>query len=231
MKQSGKDPDDAVNFTQALVAVGKVKCSKLYAVASENSSIDMLHARRARNVSLSKNREDSETRPTSVEVVQLIPHEAQLALHRMRAMSNISENTLAELIDSNSSNSSTLDYRLSLASTLAMVRGSFGSNGQASITSSLRDGLVSCMRRRNDEGNDEYALRNPSLASLVSSTTRASSSLSEYKRKRVLSISYANGNTEIEEPVVECDGKRLSVVALKWGKGIDEIIPGKAYIV
>ena len=223
MKQSGKDPDDVVNFTQARVAVCKVKCSKLYAVASENSSIDMLHARCARNVSLSKKREDSKTRPTSVEVVQLIPHEAQLALHRMRAMSNISENTLAALIDSNSSSSSTLNYRLSLASTLAMVRGPFRSNGQASITSSLRDGLMSCMRRRNDGGNDEYALRNPSLASLVSSTMRVSSlSLGEYKRKRVLSISYANGNTEIEEPVVECDGKRrLSVVALKWGKGID----------
>ncbi|KAL2049262.1 hypothetical protein ABVK25_010439 [Lepraria finkii] len=102
-----------------------------------------------------------------------------------------------------------------------MVRGSFGSNGQASITSSLRDGLVNCMRRRNDGGNEEYALRNQSLASLVSLTTRASSlSLGEYERKSMLSISYANSNMEIEEPVVECDGKRrLSVVALEWGKG------------
>lgn len=58
----------------------------------------MLHARRARSVIFSMNKEDSETRPTSIEVVQLISHEAQLAFHPMRAMSKISENTLAALV-------------------------------------------------------------------------------------------------------------------------------------
>lgn len=161
----------------------------------------MLHARRARNVSLSKNRDDAETGPTSVDVVHVIPHEAQLALRRVRAVSNISDDTLAALIESRSLSSNT-PY-------------------------SLRRYLTSFVRNPN-HCNDEFALQNPSLASLAS-TCASSLSTGDYRRKRLLSISYANGNTEIEEPVVECEGERRpSVVALKWGKDLDDVIPGMA---
>jgi hypothetical protein len=193
--------NNVVNFVQTRVATRKAKCSNLYALASKTSSTDMLHARRARNVSLSKNRDDAETGPTSVDVVHVIPHEAQLALRRVRAISNISDETLAALIESRSLSSNT-PY-------------------------SLRRYLTNCMQNPN-HCNDESALQSPSLASLAS-TCASSLSRGDYKRKRLLSISYANGNTEIEEPVVECEGERRpSIVALKWGKDLDDIIPGRA---
>ncbi|KAL2040477.1 hypothetical protein N7G274_006920 [Stereocaulon virgatum] len=196
--------NNVVNFVQTRVATRKAKCSNLYALASKTSSTDMLHARRARNVSLSKNRDDTETAPTSVDVVHVVPHEAQLALRRVRAISNMSDDTLAALVESRSL-SSDAPY-------------------------ALRRYLTKCMRNPT-RCSDEFTLQTPSLASLAS-TYELSLSSGDCKRKRFLSISYANGNTEIEEPVVECEGERRpSIVAVKWGKDLDDIIPGKAWIV
>ena len=226
-KQSADGGDDPHSFIRARSASRKAQCTKLYALASASSSTTILHSRRARNVSLSTNREDPETQPQSVEIVDLVPHHTQLNLHRDRGMSNVSENTLAALIQP--SEGSTTSHRGSLASIWAIYRGSFGSNGQTSNLCErhkLRSALTSSMRRRN-VGGEESAAATPSLISLVS--TRASSlSLGNHRTKRVLSIAYADGNTAIEEPVTECDGSRkTSTVAIRYGEGIDEIIPGK----
>lgn len=160
----------------------------------------MLHARRARNVSLSKNRDDVETGPTSVDVVHVIPHEAQLALSRVRAVSNISDDTLAALIESRSLSSNTLTHSGGISRVVSEIP-------TIATTSSL------CKIR----------LWHPRI------NMRVVIVRGDYNRKRLLSISYANGNTEIEEPVVECEGERRpSVVALKWGKDLDDVIPGMA---
>jgi len=229
----GQDEDHSHSRVLSRRAARRAKITPLYDTALANSSTENLRARLAANCSRKLSEEKTITMPKSVEIVQLVPHEAQSAVRHARASTNLPAATLEALLNSGSS---TAVNRSGSSSPV-----SASSQQWFNDASSPQDPRKSCMRYPKTR-KQEWAIFEAAEGATVAieegiascyvplTSSRRLSSLSLRGRRRMVSVSYHDGNQEIGSPTIEGeDGvRRPRLVVFQFGEGVDEMIPGKS---
>ena len=228
MIDEAEDDDPLYSWAQGRALYRLAGTTPLYNSTHANSSTEILHLRHSQNQGRKPTKEDSKiARTKSVEIIQLVQHEVQPAVRRARRMSDLTTGTLDALLTS--------DQTTAVDSPVS-VNGWRWSSG--TTTTSFPPGVRPGCMRYPKTGKQEAVIVAAADAVRVGEASayaplapsRRLSCLSQNGRRRMVSISYHDGNQDIGSPMIEGeDGvKRTSLVVFQFGEEVDEMIPGKS---
>lgn len=228
------DPNHTYCWASSREALRRSEKTGLHAIALANSSTEILQRRRSRNQGQEPSEEEVTERPKSMEIVQLVQHETQ---RRARTMSTHTNGTLEALLGASGSstavNGSTPDFGYDSLSPTTISSWRWSSDISTIMPKGARK---SCMRYPKTSEQEamvvaaaEAVETGVASAYVTRTASRRLSSLSQRGRRRMVSVSYPNGNQDIGSPTIEgINGvKRPRLVVFQFGEGVDEVIPGK----
>lgn len=237
--------DRSTDVAEAPAFTGDFKTSGLYAIALENSSTKNLRTRLMEKRRRSQNSVDSDDEP--------VGHDTPGFLRRVGPTCASSDTTVAF---ANLNVSSTVSPASNSPAPMHPVQATFhpgygwelspsvsfcSASSRASSPSAQVDLALfpichqaprrGCMRGPKTRPEEEALLASPrpERSPPVSSDSVVFVEGSRIRTTRMLSLSYSNGDDEVEELTREHENRRRrrSTVICQWGEGVDEIIPGK----
>ena len=230
-KHMCSDKNHACPYAVARETYRVAGATPLFHRVHPNPSTEVVHIRRTRRRNRQANEDDSEVAKTkSVEVMQLVQHEVPSPMRRSRTESSVtagsSDYLLLDLASSTavSSPRSVTSWQRSSIGTSSLFPGGFRKGCLRYPKSSAQEADIVAAADAVESGKaSPYVPISPS---------RRLSCLSQRGRKRMVSVSYHNGNEDIGPATIEgLDGvRRPRLVVFQLGEGIDEVIPGMRFM-